>query len=121
MPAKKTQGRRKPATPSPSPSPSTQTPAQEHPIGTEITISDDDRATLSSAADPLQSAMNTHSKLRRQFLQQEQIVLGQITKAEQSYHATLVAVGGKYEVKMGPGSGQNWNYGGDSGVLKRLG
>lgn len=92
-----------------------------HPVGTEIEVSAEDKATLSKASDPLQAAYTLHSLLRRKFLIQEQQALAQIVKAEEQYQAALILIGRKYDVSMGPNSGQIWNYGGDSGILKRLG
>lgn len=123
MPAKKTAkkvpGNR--ATPTATPPPSSTPTLVEHQVGAEIELASEDQATLSSSADPMQAAINKHSNLRRAFVRQEQVALAEVAQAEAVYQSALIAIGLKHGIQMGPGSGQSWSYGGDSGVLKRLG
>jgi len=120
MPRKTTKrapAKAEPVAPPPPPTPT----FVDHQVGAQIELAAEDQATLSGSADPLQAAITRHSNLRRAFLRQEQMVLAEIAQAESVYQSALIAIGMKHGIKMGPGSGQNWNYGGDSGVLTRLG
>lgn len=86
---------------------------KKYSVGSRVVCGGEDAATIRSALQPLAQLHERLGVLREDFFAKEQQILRALGQARENYNGTVVAVGRKRGINLGPGSDQTWNFNAD--------
>lgn len=84
--------------------------SKKYSTGSTIKIGSEDAGTIRAALEPLMRGQQNLGALREDFAGKEQQVLQALGKARESYNSTVIAIGRKRGINLGPGSNETWSF-----------